>query len=228
MAISWQRYELVLCWLCFFCDYVLMTMAIPIFPLLGASDSRTGVLFAGKAAFQILCSPAMTLVVDKIPKRLLLMAGLMLEIVSLLIFACSFDLLTYAFARAISGIGSAAIMSAGMAHLKETFIDVEQRATAMGIATTGIIGGVCVGPLFGGSLFQLWRPLPWLALALVDVALLVLFAVGRRVQPLAASDEPARLARRRRRTPATTLPFACCSPRWLSCACSAPCSLPTS
>lgn len=92
----WLTTDLVVVWLCFFADYVLMTAAIPIFPMLGESDFTTGCLFAMKAAFQIACSPLLTLIVDRIPKTKLVATGLLIETVSLCAFASRFALSAFA------------------------------------------------------------------------------------------------------------------------------------
>lgn len=160
--------SLVIVWLALFCDYVLMTMAIPIFPLLNKPDALIGVLFAAKAMFQILFSPLMVPFVD-LHEKSMIIAGLGLETLSVLVFALTFDYSTWFVARAVSGVASAAIVSAGLAHLSRRYADPEQRAIAMGLATTGIIAGVCLGPLLGGTLYQACPSLPFALLAAMQI-----------------------------------------------------------
>lgn len=163
--LSWS---LTLVWLSFFCDYVLMTMAIPIFPLLGKSDFLTGALFSSKAVVQMLSSPFLAAVVDRHGKSMIV-GGLAVEVFSLIVFACTFNYTTWLLARACSGVASAAIVSAGLAHVSRYYSDREQRAVAMGLATTGIISGVCLGPLLGGLLYEIRPVLPFLLLGAFEV-----------------------------------------------------------
>eukprot|EP00928_Gymnodinium_smaydae_P049936 TRINITY_DN33548_c0_g1_i1.p1 TRINITY_DN33548_c0_g1~~TRINITY_DN33548_c0_g1_i1.p1 ORF type:complete len:416 (-),score=25.77 TRINITY_DN33548_c0_g1_i1:75-1268(-) len=163
--------SLCVVWLCLFCDYVLMTMAIPIFPLLHASDFMTGVLFAAKATCQILSTPLFMNFIDGHEKAMIVF-GLGLEIGSLATFTLTFSYSAWMLARGISGVASAAIISAGFAHLKNTITDDKERGTSMGLATTGIIAGVCLGPVWGGTLFEIHPSIPFVLLAVVEVCVL--------------------------------------------------------
>lgn len=165
-------FSLAVVWLAFFCDYVLMTIAIPIFPMLRKSDLMTGALFAAKAMCQVLASPIALRFVDRHTKAMLL-AGLALESLSILIFACTFDYAIWFFARAMSGVASAAIMSAGQAHITRLYTDPEQRNVAVGLSVMGKISGVCLGPMIGGLLYQAFPSLPFLLLAAVELLVLV-------------------------------------------------------
>lgn len=161
---------LALVWTCFCCDYILMTMQIPLFPLLGLSPVRTGVLFACKALTQIVTSPFTSSVIDKFDKKLLLGFGLSVEIVSISMFMWNQSFYLWAAARALSGVSASFILSAGMAELNAFYRDSpDVRATAMSLATTGIVAGVCGGPVFGGALYELWEPLPYLVLIGIEV-----------------------------------------------------------
>jgi len=161
-------WSLALVWLAFFCDHVLVTMAIPIFPLLRMPEGLIGPLFASKAACQILSSPFMGRLVDKYTKPMVLL-GLALETCSILTFAFTFDFRIWFLARALSGVASTAIVSGGFAHLNRSYTDKEQRAVAMGLATTGIIGGVCIGPVLGGLLYEAFPSLPFCLLAAMEL-----------------------------------------------------------
>eukprot|EP00933_Yihiella_yeosuensis_P030420 TRINITY_DN24061_c0_g1_i1.p1 TRINITY_DN24061_c0_g1~~TRINITY_DN24061_c0_g1_i1.p1 ORF type:complete len:412 (-),score=56.35 TRINITY_DN24061_c0_g1_i1:88-1323(-) len=176
---------LLVVWACFFCDYVLMTLAIPIFPLLGKSDEMTGMLFAAKATLQILSSPFFVNLVDYSAKTMLLV-GLVLETMSLCLFASTFSFEYWLAARGISGVASAAIIAAGFAILQHHFTNLDERANVMGIATTGIIAGVCLGPLWGGFLYEISPQLPFSALAAAE---LLLFAVAFSCLPAVADGQ---------------------------------------
>jgi len=218
------RRALLVVWLTLFCDYVLMTLAVPIFPLLEVSEMATGCLFAAKAAFQILASPFAIKFVDN-HLRTMVVCGFLLEILSLLMFAGLVPRTYSAWlaARALSGVASAFLTGGsfallGKVHSRSVFLECcseqsgedeapnrigatastssngvrgeapdldaalnSRRAGAMGAAVTGVIAGVCLGPLFGGFLYDLQPSLPFLVLALAEVAvLLMVFAVYPR------------------------------------------------
>lgn len=161
--------SLVLVWLAFFCDYVLMTMVIPIFPLLDKPQVLIGALFAAKALCQIASAPIMSKFVDR-HERGLVVVGLAMEAGSVLVFAATFSYGIWLVARAVSGVASAAIIGAGMAHLNRRYDNLEERAVAMGLATTGIVAGVCLGPVLGGTLYELHPALPFLLLAALQLS----------------------------------------------------------
>ncbi|CAK0881826.1 unnamed protein product [Prorocentrum cordatum] len=148
-------------------------MAIPIFPLLEKADVLIGVLFAAKAAFQILSSPLAARLVDRRPREMIAL-GLALEAGTVLLFATAFSYPVWLAARALSGVTSSLIISAGFAHLNGRFSDGDQRAVAMGLATTGIVGGVCLGPVLGGTLYQARPALPFALLAAAELAVALL------------------------------------------------------
>mmetsp|Transcript_131544 Transcript_131544/g.262485 ORF Transcript_131544/g.262485 Transcript_131544/m.262485 type:complete len:471 (+) Transcript_131544:75-1487(+) len=170
LVMSWS---LVIVWLAFFCDYVLMFMAIPIFPTLGKNDVMTGCLFSAKACFQILSAPLMTKWVDHYGKFMLL-GGLLAETISSVIFMLTHEYGTWLCARAISGVASAAIMSSGLSHLSKRHTKSEERAVVMGCATTGILSGTCIGPVMGGILHEISPSLPFLTLAVLETAVIML------------------------------------------------------
>eukprot|EP00811_Abedinium_folium_P034015 NODE_6934_length_1624_cov_4.641951.p1 GENE.NODE_6934_length_1624_cov_4.641951~~NODE_6934_length_1624_cov_4.641951.p1 ORF type:complete len:394 (+),score=94.24 NODE_6934_length_1624_cov_4.641951:117-1298(+) len=180
--------SLYLVWFCFFCDYVLMTMVIPIFPTLGASDTATGVLFAAKAAVQVCSSPFVVRFVDSHGKAMIL-AGLAVDAASNVLFTVKASYWLWFSARAVSGIASALIMSAGPAHMRNRYTDEKEYNTAMGYVTTGIVGGVCFGPAVGGVLFDVYWTLPFWALTAFDLA--VMAVVWWLLPPLRPSDSSA-------------------------------------
>jgi len=109
---------LILVWMCFCCDYILMTMQIPLFPLLNESPFLTGLLFASKAAMQIISSPVTNSVIDKCNKKLLLLFGLGVEILSIFLFFIKRDFNYWLFGRMLSGIAAGFISSSAMAALQ--------------------------------------------------------------------------------------------------------------
>tara|TARA_B110000208_G_scaffold5262_1_gene6817 strand:+ start:116 stop:1726 length:1611 start_codon:yes stop_codon:yes gene_type:complete len=165
--------SLLVVWVCLFCDYLLLTIAIPIFPTLplaATSDTLTGVLFSSKACLQILFSPLVSCYVDRWALELLL-GGMIVEGVATVIFTLTQSYPLWLLGRMTQGIASSAIITASFGHLKKHYVDDKQRGVAMSIATTGIIGGVMFGPPIGGVTFGIWKPLPFvLAMLLCFVA----------------------------------------------------------
>lgn len=160
-------------WMALFCDYLLMTVAVPVFPTLGASTFMTGVLFSAKAALQILTSPVVAMFVDTSGLSLLIV-GLLVEALSTLVFAATDTYWWWFAARAVQGVASANILAAGFLHVQRLHPGDEAAVgVAMGIVTTGIIFGVTVGPPMGGILYDVTTALPFLVTAgLVGVAFL--------------------------------------------------------
>ena len=156
-------FTLGVCWLCLFCDYLLLTIAIPIFPELKEcqdSDFLTGVLFSAKAVMQILCSPIVSCFVDAHTLELLL-GGMLVEGSATLIFMLTDSYALWLVGRATQGVASAAILTSAFAFLQQAYNDDRVRGKVMGAATTGIICGVMVGPPIGGLLYEVWKPAPF-------------------------------------------------------------------
>jgi hypothetical protein len=143
-----RRFTLAVVWLALFADYILMTIVIPIFPVLQESEVRTGMLFSAKAAVQIFSAPLVATVVDDLGLQPL-MLGLVVEVGTTLVFAFTQDYTIWFGARACQGLASACI----------------------------IISGVVLGPPIGGILYG-WSPaLPFLLLASLLAAVLAMTCV---------------------------------------------------
>ena len=93
-----KNFSLLVVWCALFCDYCLLTLAVPIFPQLGASESKTGVLFASKAMCQVISSPIVARYVDSYELEPLVL-GLAIEALSTLVFAFTQDYGWWFFAR---------------------------------------------------------------------------------------------------------------------------------
>ena len=195
-----------------FCDYALLTVIIPLVPHyqrgLGVSGVSVGLLFACKGIAQLLANPLWGRAADRLGPPRPFVAGVAILSASTALYAFasaarpSYALLVVA--RSIQGVGSAAIMSAGMAWISSVFAGGSDgsRGEAMGSAMSGVGLGVMSGPALGGLAFvgtPLGEALPFAALALVLVALMpVLAAVMRArsrrrggVQRADADGEPA-------------------------------------
>eukprot|EP00937_MAST-01D_sp_MAST-1D-sp2_P000292 g292.t1 len=167
-------------WLALFCDYLLMTIAIPIFPELGVSDFEVGVLFSAKAAVQVISSPFVAAVVDRHGLKPLI-GGLLVELISSICFTFYTRYAWWFAMRAIQGLASAAILSCGFLHVQRAH-EGDNRALGNGMSTviTGIISGVMIGPPIGGVLFDAHPDTPFYAIAgLLAVSMACTFAHDR-------------------------------------------------
>eukprot|EP01060_Flectonema_neradi_P027887 TRINITY_DN3752_c0_g4_i1.p1 TRINITY_DN3752_c0_g4~~TRINITY_DN3752_c0_g4_i1.p1 ORF type:complete len:409 (+),score=48.42 TRINITY_DN3752_c0_g4_i1:27-1229(+) len=162
--------SLAVSWLALFSDYLLMTLIIPLFPMLGASEMATGMLFASKACMQILAAPLFSTIIDKCGLKLLFM-GLIVDAVSNLSFAFSMNYHVWLFARIMQGIASAAVIPASLGHIQRMYShDEDLRADAFGTVTTGILAGVMIGPPMGGILFTIHPSLPFILVTCIVLA----------------------------------------------------------
>ncbi len=58
------KFSLLVVWLSLWCDYLLLTMIIPLAPRISPDAQMAGLLFSVKAIVQILASPLVARVVD--------------------------------------------------------------------------------------------------------------------------------------------------------------------
>lgn len=207
--------------LALFCDYLLLTLCVPILPsLFGDNYSATevGLIFASKPFFQFLANPYMGEIVDKSGPKYPLLFGVIVLALSTFLFAygLSFknDLPTaYAMvmvARSVQGIASASTMSAGMTLSALTHHE-SNRGTAMGIAMIGVAFGTLSGPPIGGIMgyfLPLWSPYVLVGGLLICNALAQLFVLHRKDSTIPIyikeADEPTRASRITRFSERTT------------------------
>ncbi|MFD3743631.1 MFS transporter [Nocardia sp. NPDC058633] len=112
---------------------------------------------------------------DRLGRRRLLLAGAALFGVSsvLAAFAPGPELLIAA--RALMGLGAAAVMPATLSLITTMFRDDRQRATAIGLWAASVSAGVALGPLLGGLLLDaLW----WGASMLIGVPVMLVVVLA--------------------------------------------------
>jgi predicted MFS family arabinose efflux permease len=166
-----------------------MTFALPLFPLLGASDFATGVLFASKAFFQLASLPFISLQLVENNSKKLVLAGLAVEIAAVALFASFQTYSTWFFGRAVSGIASGCIMSGGLAIVKNLYADNNARANALGVSISGAIAGICFGPFVGGTLYMLNPSYPFLVLEALLGGSLVLAAMCANADEASTAEQ---------------------------------------
>jgi EmrB/QacA subfamily drug resistance transporter len=117
-------------------------------------------------------------VADRIGRRRVFGAGLAIFTTASLLCAIAPDALFLNLARAVQGVGGAAMFAVSLALIAQEFAPGRERGTAMGVygATIGV--GVAVGPLVGGALTDGlgWRSIFFLNLP-IGLATLALTAL---------------------------------------------------
>jgi MFS transporter, DHA1 family, solute carrier family 18 (vesicular amine transporter), member 1/2 len=167
---SLQGHVLLVVGLALFCDYLLLTVCIPILPnLLGNSFSplMISLVFAAKPTLQFFFNPIMGTLVDRHGPKYPLLVGVFVLAISTLFFAYGVSLhnMNHAYivlivARMVQGIASASTMSAGMTLIAMTHPE-SIRGAAMGMAMIGVAAGALSGPPVGGILSyytNYWTP----------------------------------------------------------------------
>eukprot|EP00698_Gefionella_okellyi_P009501 TRINITY_DN2421_c0_g1_i2.p1 TRINITY_DN2421_c0_g1~~TRINITY_DN2421_c0_g1_i2.p1 ORF type:complete len:292 (-),score=48.13 TRINITY_DN2421_c0_g1_i2:890-1765(-) len=140
----------------FFTDAILLTIIIPIIPSLlqnSVSLPLIGLLFSSKAILQIIFNIPMGLVCDRVGPRVPFLIGMAILCASTSIYAFAVDYGVLFAARAIQGVASAAVQSAGNTMIALSHPHPDARGKAMGLAMMGLAFGVLAGPPLGGGLY---------------------------------------------------------------------------
>lgn len=198
---------LVLVALVIFMDMAIYGLLIPVFPeyapRLGVDESVIGVIFGIYAAMLLVFSIPMGLLSDRVGRRPLIVAGMLLLAFATALFGFSTTVEHLIIARTVQGISAAATWSAGLALLAES-CDPSRLGEKMGITLSAVGFGTVIGPVLGGLLFEY---LGYTATFLVPAALVA--AVG-----LAVLAVPMRTCRQKRANMlprGSLLPLAACA-----------------
>ena len=113
---------------------------------------------------------------DRIGRRRLLGAGLVVFAGAALLAALATSPSQLIAARALLGVGGAMVMPSTLSVLRSVFLDDRERAVAIGVWTAVAAGGFAVGPIVGGLLLEVadW---PWLFAVQIPVVLVAFVAV---------------------------------------------------
>ena len=113
---------------------------------------------------------------DRIGRRRLLSAGLVVFAGASLLAALAGSPAQLIAARALLGVGGAMIMPSTLSVLRSVFLDERERAVAIGVWTAVAAGGFALGPIAGGALLEVadW---PWLFAVQIPVVLVGFVAV---------------------------------------------------
>ncbi|MFD3508211.1 MFS transporter [Nocardia sp. NPDC058666] len=112
---------------------------------------------------------------DRLGRRRLLLAGAALFGLASVLAAFAPNAEMLITARAVMGLGAAAVMPATLSLITTMFRDDRQRATAIGLWAASVSAGVALGPLLGGlMLASLW----WGASMLIGVPVMALVVLA--------------------------------------------------
>ncbi|XVV02587.1 MFS transporter [Actinosynnema sp. CA-248983] len=118
---------------------------------------------------------AMGTVGDRVGRRKVLLFGAALFGVASVLAAFAPNAGLLIGARALMGIGAAAVMPSTLSLISSMFADARQRATAIGMWAASVSVGVAVGPLVGGLLLEsFW----WGAALLIGVPVMALVVIA--------------------------------------------------
>ncbi|XP_030011872.1 synaptic vesicular amine transporter [Sphaeramia orbicularis] len=155
---------------------------------------KVGMLFASKAAVQVITNPFIGPLTNRIGYQIPIFAGFCIMFMSTIMFAFSSSYTLLFLARSLQGVGSACSSVAGMGMLASVYTDDAERGHAIGIALGGLAMGVLVGPPFGSVLYEfVGKTAPFLILAflaLFDGALQLFVLKPTKVEPESQKGTP--------------------------------------
>ncbi len=111
---------------------------------------------------------------DRIGRRRLLLIGALAFGAASVFAAVSTTPEMLIAARALLGFGGATLAPSTLSLIRSTFIDENQRRTAIGVWTAAFTGGVVIGPIIGGLMLEHWH---WGSVFLINVPVMVLLLV---------------------------------------------------
>lgn len=140
-----------------FMDMMIYGLLIPVFPgyapRLGVDESVIGVVFGVYAVMLLFFSIPMGLLSDRVGRRPLIVAGMLLLALATALFGFSTTVTHLFVARMVQGVSAAATWSAGLALLADT-CEPSRLGERMGFALSAVSLGTVLGPVVGGLLFE--------------------------------------------------------------------------
>lgn len=139
-------------------------MVIPILPdylkQFNAAGTAAGYLVAAFGTAQFIFSPIGGRLSDKYGRRIMILSGLFLTVVSDFIFAIAQSLMLLYIARVIGGIGIGIMVPSVLAYVAD-ITTKETRAKGMGYISAAMNLGIVLGPGLGGIIAQFGIRVPY-------------------------------------------------------------------
>ncbi|MBA1434798.1 MFS transporter [Bombilactobacillus bombi] len=172
-----------------------ISLVIPVEPFIkkmyGYSTTQIGIMTSLYAFAQFVASPIIGRVSDRIGRKLVIVSGLILYMVSEIIFALSNSLWLFDLSRVIGGLSAAMFMPTSMAMAAD-LTGKKERAKVIGWISAAFSGGLILGPGIGGMLanFSIKTPF-WAAavLGFLSTIFTLIFLVDEPVAKIAANQK---------------------------------------
>lgn len=146
-------------------------LVIPVMPMLKEdmhlSGSTMGLMISVFAVLQLIVSPIAGSLSDKVGRKLIIAAGMLIFAVSELIFGLGQVVSWLYISRGLGGIAAALIMPSVTAYVADV-TTFEERPKAMGLVSAAISGGFIIGPGVGGFLAHFGIRVPFFAAAILS------------------------------------------------------------
>ena len=167
-----------------------ISLVIPVMPFIKNELHLTaidmGIMNALFALAQFVASPIIGRVSDKLGRKPVLTVGLILYMVSEVLFALTNHLWVFNISRIIGGLSAAMVVPTAMA-LASDITTKRQRAKVIGWLSAAFSGGLILGPGIGGVLAGISYKTPfWVAGALgllSAIVLVILLPADRQIDP---------------------------------------------
>lgn len=177
--------------------FVGVGLVIPIMPaymeLLHINGTTIGFMVAAFSLSQFLFSPFAGRLSDRLGRKPIIIAGLLVFALSEWMFGMSNTTFFLFFARILGGIGAALSMPAIFAYVADVTTE-EERGKAMGIVTAALTTGFIIGPGIGGYLSNFGIRAPFFGAAIAGLigAIITLIFLPKKVKRSdEVSSEPA-------------------------------------
>ena len=169
-------------------------LVVPVIPLLkdemNFSGTTMGMMISIFAIAQLIASPVAGILSDKLGRKKMIVAGMLIFAVSELLFGLAQAKSGFYISRGLGGIAAALLMPSVTAFVAD-LTTIAERSKAMGLVSAAISGGFIIGPGVGGYIAYLGTRAPFFvasALAIVGF-LLTLFLLKEPKHRLQAAVE---------------------------------------
>ena len=147
-------------------------LVIPVMPLLMEdmhfNGTIMGMMLSVFSITQLLASPIMGYLSDKLGRKKMIVLGMLLFAISEFIFGFANDKYIFYLSRGLGGVAAALLMPAVTAFVAD-MTTVEQRPKAMGYVSAAISGGFIIGPGIGGVLASLGHRVPFFVAGMIAI-----------------------------------------------------------